>query len=73
MTNLPEGPEFWSEMNANEVRLFIGEPVMGFWCWDCQLPSGWQAPVQRDPAEEPGAWFSGCVENSAHRNIEDPR
>jgi len=57
-------PEDWSQIEANEVRLFVGEPEMGLWCERCQLPSAWRAPVQRDPSEPPGSWFAGCTDHT---------
>jgi uncharacterized protein YbdZ (MbtH family) len=67
----PNSLKFWVEMEANEVRLFVGEPTFGLWCRDCQLPSGWEAPVQRDPAEAPGMWVNGCANGDTHHDIED--
>ena len=66
-TSMPSPDDAWAELEANEVRLFIGEPVVGLWCPTCALPSGWQAPVQRDSTDEPGMWLTGCVEDEGHR------
>lgn len=58
----PDSAEAWAEIEAKELRLFIGDPVVGLWCPTCLLPSAWQAPVRRDPTEEPGSWVTGCTE-----------
>lgn len=53
-------------LEANEIRLFIGEPVLGLWCPICLLPNAWQAPVRRYPAEAPTSWVGGCTEKTTH-------
>lgn len=52
----------WAEIEAKEIRVWIGEPEVGLWCSRCNLPSAWRAPIQRDPAETPTSWAGGCTE-----------
>jgi hypothetical protein len=58
--------EMWAEIEAKEVRLWVGEPVTGLWCPTCLLPSGYKAPISRDPAEPSDTWMSGCVTDKTH-------
>jgi hypothetical protein len=60
----------WAEIEARELRLWVGEPVTGIWCPACELPSVIRIPVERDPGQPTGGvWFERCIE--CHALAED--
>jgi hypothetical protein len=69
MTGDVGSPEFWSAIEDQTVTLQIGEPTWGLWCPDCNLSTGWWAPIDRDPAQPSGSWLVGCDENHEHRRV----